>query len=198
MSMLAMSRRSVPSNNGCVDPFAATAGALVGACFPSLLGWCRHHDSHLLRAPRAKRWYPSFKTDYLIRPKMLHGHDDLPPRNPSAVRLGPVAESRLYKIALYRRIAGAKLHAGVLRGLSSDRSGASRSAERINSSTRHCSLTSDTPCVRYRQAMACPSAAQKPATYRSPGAFTGSTGAVGRHDNTQNRAAFSGIAMSVR
>jgi len=27
-----------------------------------------------------------------------------------------MAESRLYKIALYRRIAGAKLHAGVLRG----------------------------------------------------------------------------------
>jgi hypothetical protein len=32
VSMLVMSRRSdFPSKNGCVDPFAATAGALVGA-----------------------------------------------------------------------------------------------------------------------------------------------------------------------
>jgi hypothetical protein len=31
---------------------------------------------------------------------MLHGHDDFPPRNPMLViKLGPMAESRLYKIA---------------------------------------------------------------------------------------------------
>jgi hypothetical protein len=31
--------------------------------------------------------------------KDAHGHDDFPPRNPGAVRLGLMAESRLYKIA---------------------------------------------------------------------------------------------------
>ena len=34
--------------NGHINPFALTAGALVGACFPSLQGWCRHNDPHSL------------------------------------------------------------------------------------------------------------------------------------------------------
>jgi hypothetical protein len=40
--------------NGYVDPFAVTAGAFVGACFPPMLGWCGHHDSHFLGAFRTK------------------------------------------------------------------------------------------------------------------------------------------------
>jgi hypothetical protein len=39
-----------PSMNGHVNPFAVTTGAFVGACFPPMLGCCRHHDSHFLRA----------------------------------------------------------------------------------------------------------------------------------------------------
>ena len=57
--------------NGNVNPFAVTADALVGACFPSFLGWCRHHNAHFLRALRTKQ-RPRVSTDYLVLQTMLH------------------------------------------------------------------------------------------------------------------------------
>jgi hypothetical protein len=39
-----------PSMKGHGNPFSVTVDALVGARFPPILGWCRHNDSHFLRA----------------------------------------------------------------------------------------------------------------------------------------------------
>src|SRR5229473_7533215 len=46
---------SCPSMKGHVNPFAVTVGALVGAGFLPFLGWCRHDDSHFLRALGTKQ-----------------------------------------------------------------------------------------------------------------------------------------------
>ena len=46
----AISLTSWNLGNGHVNPFAVTADASVGACFPPVLGWCRRHDSHFVRA----------------------------------------------------------------------------------------------------------------------------------------------------
>ena len=83
--------------NGHVNPFAVTAGAFVGACFPPMLGWCGHHEFSF-----------SASTLHKIMSKGQHGppgpandaarHDDSPPGKTDA-GLGPMAESRLYKIA---------------------------------------------------------------------------------------------------
>jgi hypothetical protein len=65
--------------NGHVDPFAVTADAFVGACFPSLLRWRRPHDPHFLRAFCTEQ-RPRVGVDDLVLQMMLYGHDDFPPR----------------------------------------------------------------------------------------------------------------------
>jgi hypothetical protein len=77
------------------NPFPVTIDALVGAGFPLILGWCRHDDSHFLRALWTKQ-HPGVSSDCLVRHMRLHGHDNSPS---VGKRLGPIAESRLYKIA---------------------------------------------------------------------------------------------------
>jgi hypothetical protein len=85
---------------GHVNPFAVTVGALVGACFPPILGWCRHDDSHFLRALWTKQ-HPGVSNDRLVRLVILHRHDEFPPlgKNYASDQARPVAEPRLYKIA---------------------------------------------------------------------------------------------------
>jgi hypothetical protein len=39
-----------PSMKRHGHPFPVTGGALKGACFLPILGWCRHDESHFLRA----------------------------------------------------------------------------------------------------------------------------------------------------
>ena len=77
------------------NPFSVTVDALVGARFPPILGWCRHNDSHFLRALCTKQ-HPGVSKDCLVRLVLLHRHDDSPS---VGKRLGPMAGSRLYKIA---------------------------------------------------------------------------------------------------
>src|SRR5437763_3011465 len=85
--------------NGHVEPFAVTAGALVGECFPAILGRCCHPDSHFLRALCAKQCQ-RIAMDHRVQRTMLQRHDDSPPgKTPLVIRLSPTAESRLYKIA---------------------------------------------------------------------------------------------------
>jgi hypothetical protein len=85
--------------NGHVDRFAVTAGALVGECFPAVLGWYCHPDSHFLRAFCTKQCQ-RVAMDHLVRQTVLQRHDDFPSSKPTlAIRLGPMAERRLYKIA---------------------------------------------------------------------------------------------------
>jgi hypothetical protein len=85
--------------NGHVDRFAVTAGALVGECFPAVLGRYCHPDSHFPRAFCTKQ-YQRVAMDHLVRQTVLQRHDaDV------AIRLGPMAERRLYKIAHLRSFA---------------------------------------------------------------------------------------------
>jgi hypothetical protein len=73
-----------------------TVGALVGACFPSLLGWCRHHDSHFLRALQ-NNVQESARTAWCGKRYCIDMINSLPGGTTSTViRLGPMAESRLY------------------------------------------------------------------------------------------------------
>ena len=83
------------SRKGRGHPFAVTIDALVGACCPPIQGWCLHDESHFLRALGTKH-HPGFSKDRLVRLVMLHRHDDSPS---VGKRLGPMAETRLYKIA---------------------------------------------------------------------------------------------------
>src|SRR6476620_6285767 len=71
-------RSRLPAVDGHVDAFAVTADAFVGACFPSLLGWCRPHDPHFLRAFCTEQ-RPRVSVDDLVLQMMLYGHDDFPP-----------------------------------------------------------------------------------------------------------------------
>jgi hypothetical protein len=82
------------------NPFSVTVDALVGPRFPPIMGRCRHYDSHSLRALRTKQ-YPGVSKDCLVRLVMLHRHDEFPPlgKTMRGNRLGPIADSRLYKIA---------------------------------------------------------------------------------------------------
>ena len=77
------------------NPFSVTVDALVGARFPPIMGWCRHNDSHFLRALGTKQ-RPGVSKDCLVRLVMLHRHEDSPS---VGQRLDPMADSRLYKIA---------------------------------------------------------------------------------------------------
>jgi hypothetical protein len=61
--------------NGHVDPFAVTAGALVGECFPAVLGWYCHPDSHFPRAFCSKQCQ-RVAMDHLVRQTVLQRHDD--------------------------------------------------------------------------------------------------------------------------
>jgi hypothetical protein len=86
-------------------PFPVTGDALKGACFLPILGWCRHDDSHFLRALGTKQC-PGVSKDCLVRHILVHRHDELPSRRENrreGVSLGPNAESRLYKIAHWAR-----------------------------------------------------------------------------------------------
>ena len=87
------------SMKGHGNSFSMTIDALVGARFLPIMGWCRHNDSHFLRALRTKQ-YPGVGMDRLLRLVMLHRHDDSPS---VGKRLAPMAESRLYKIAHWTR-----------------------------------------------------------------------------------------------
>jgi len=80
-------------------PFPVAVDALVGRCFLPILGWCRHDDSHFLRALGTKQ-RPGVSRGRLVRLILLHRHDEFPP---VGRRLGPMAESRLYKIAHWAR-----------------------------------------------------------------------------------------------
>ena len=92
---------STPNSNhirdgtGRANPFPVTIDTLVSACCPPIQGWCRHDESHFLRALGTKH-HPGFSKDLLVRLVMLHRHDDSPS---VGKRLGPMADSRLYKIA---------------------------------------------------------------------------------------------------
>ena len=57
------------------NPFSVTVDALVGARFPPIMGWCRHNDSHFLRALCTKQ-HPGVSKDCLVRLVLLHRHDD--------------------------------------------------------------------------------------------------------------------------
>jgi hypothetical protein len=65
------------SRKGHGHPFPVTVGALIGACFPPILRWCRHDDSHFLRAVRTKQ-HPGGSRDCLARHMIMHRHDDFP------------------------------------------------------------------------------------------------------------------------
>jgi hypothetical protein len=88
-----------PSMKGHGNSFPVTIDALVGARFLPIMGWCRHNDSHFLRALCTKQ-HPGVSKDCLVRLVMLHRHDDSPS---VGKRLAPMAGSRLYKIAHWTR-----------------------------------------------------------------------------------------------
>jgi hypothetical protein len=70
-------RISGSSRKGHGHPFPVTGGALIGACFPPIRGWCRHDDSHFLRALGTKQCQGVSKDD-LVRHMLLQRHDELP------------------------------------------------------------------------------------------------------------------------
>ena len=88
-----------PSMKGHGNPFSVTVDALVGARFLPIMGWCRHNNSHFLRALCTKQ-YPGVGKDRLVQLVMLHRHDGSPS---AGTEVAPMAESRLYKIAHWAR-----------------------------------------------------------------------------------------------
>ena len=68
-----------PSMKRHGHPFPVTGDALKGACFPPILGWCRHDDSHFLRALGTKQ-RPGVSKDCLVRHILVHRHDEFPSR----------------------------------------------------------------------------------------------------------------------
>jgi hypothetical protein len=89
-----------PSMKRHGHPFPVTGNALKGACFLPILGWCRHDDSHFLRALGTKQC-PGVSKDCLVRHILVHRHMNSLPWGNSVARdqARPKAESRLYKIA---------------------------------------------------------------------------------------------------
>jgi hypothetical protein len=85
------------------------AHAPVGARFHPALARCQRLDSHCLRAHcTIKR--PRVSPNHLFRQTILHREDFPSKENPTlAIRLGPVAESRLYKIARPRNLLRSEL-----------------------------------------------------------------------------------------
>jgi hypothetical protein len=67
-----------PSMKRHGHPFPVTGDALKGACFLPILGWCRHDDSHFLRALGTKQ-RPGVSKDCLVRHILVHRHDEFPP-----------------------------------------------------------------------------------------------------------------------
>ena len=70
-------RTVCPSRKSRGYPFPVTVGALIGACFPPIMSWGRHNDSHFLRALCTKQ-HPGVSKDCLVRLVMLHRHDASP------------------------------------------------------------------------------------------------------------------------
>jgi hypothetical protein len=68
-----------PSMKRHGHPFPVTGDALKGACFLPILGWCRHDDSHFLRALGTKQC-PGVSKDCLVRHILVHRHDEFPSR----------------------------------------------------------------------------------------------------------------------
>ena len=87
------------SMKGDAHTFPVTIDAFVGAYFPPTVRRRRHNDSHFLRALRTKQ-HPGVSRDCLVRHMIMHRHDDSPS---VGKRIGPMAESRLYKIAHWAR-----------------------------------------------------------------------------------------------
>jgi hypothetical protein len=89
-----------PSMKRHGHPFPVTGDALKGACFLPILGWCRHDDSHFLRALGTKQ-RPGVSKDCLIRHILVHRHDEFLPvgENVADDKGRPMAAWRLYKIA---------------------------------------------------------------------------------------------------
>jgi hypothetical protein len=156
-----------------VKRFSMPAGALVaapvGARFHPTLARGQRLDSHCLRAHcTIKR--PRVRTDHLVRQTMLHRHDDFPPRRPDAGhqvrsdgRCLPYSNRPHYRT--HYRIRSAR-----------------------NFSTCHCSLRATPHITKYRQAAACPRAAQQKRRRTEVSVpHSGSPGTVGRHNNTPNR-----------
>src|ERR1700680_3285977 len=67
-----------PSMKRHGHPFPVTGDALKGACVLPILGWCRHDDSHFLRALGTKQ-RPGVSKDCLVRHILVHRHDEFPP-----------------------------------------------------------------------------------------------------------------------
>jgi hypothetical protein len=57
---------SCPSMKARTNPLPVTIDALVGACCPPIQGWCRHDESHFLRALWTKQ-HPRVSNDCLVR-----------------------------------------------------------------------------------------------------------------------------------
>jgi hypothetical protein len=93
-------RATCPSRKGRGNSFPVTVGALVGACFPPILGWCRHYGSHFLRALGTKQC-PGVNKNCLVQHMIMHRHDDFPlvGKTTRGLSLRSVAESCLYEIA---------------------------------------------------------------------------------------------------
>src|SRR5580692_866338 len=88
-----------PSMKRHGHPFSVTVDALIGARFHPTLDCYRHNDSHFLRALWTKQ-RSGVSKDCLVRHMLLQRHDGLPPAGKATpIRLGPMAESRLYKTA---------------------------------------------------------------------------------------------------
>ena len=115
-------------------------------------------------------------------------------------RGGRRTDRRIVISRVYRRVAimifvpAASHHASTVEMVAIDPQELQAAQERV----RRCALRFDTPTFRYWQAAACPRAARKSATYRSPGPHIGSPGAVGRHTDTPNRVSSRAGAMNVQ
>src|ERR1700730_13650334 len=72
-------RTARPSRKGRDNPFPVTVGAFVGACCLPIQGWCRHDESHFLRALGTKQC-PGVSKDCLVRHILVHRHDEFPSR----------------------------------------------------------------------------------------------------------------------
>src|SRR4249919_892339 len=72
-------RTARPSRKCRDNPFPVTVGAFVGACCLPIQGWCRHDESHFLRALGTKQC-PGVSKDCLVRHILVHRHDEFPSR----------------------------------------------------------------------------------------------------------------------
>jgi hypothetical protein len=75
-----------PSMKRHGHPFPVAGDALKGACFLPILGWCRHDDSHFLRALGTKQC-PGVSEDCLVRHILVHRHDEFLPVRKTSPRI---------------------------------------------------------------------------------------------------------------